>query len=261
MPFPPRRMLYGSCVHLVVAALIILLTACSGPSSTPVPADTQPQAAKGTATISGRVTFEGVPPANEIIRFDADPQCVAETQGEMPRDEAVLLGERSALQNVFVYVMRGLPAARYAPPANAVVLDQQKCRYMPRVLGVQVGQALTIRNSDPLLHTVRADATDNPRFNVATPLRGVEVTRTFRAPEVMVPIKCDMHPWMQAHVGVLDHPFFSITDPSGTFSVSGLPPGTFTLAAWHERFGTRTQEITLEADESRSVSFVYGPMQ
>ena len=262
MPFGTRHVLYGSSVRRVlIAALPIMLAACSGSPSNSAADNLAPRGATGTATITGRVIVAGVRPPDEVIRFDADPQCAAQTKGEIPREEAVLIGEGNGLQQVFVYVTQGLPPGPYSPPATAVVLDQQKCRYVPRVLGVQVGQALTIRNSDPLLHTVRADAATNARFNVATPLKGFEVTRTFGAAEVMVPIKCDMHPWMRAYVGVLDHPFFAVTNSSGRFSVAGLPPGTFTLTAWHERLGTVTQEIAVQPNESHTLDFVFGTAQ
>ena len=118
-----------------------------------------------------------------------------------------------------------------------MVLDQQKCRYVPRVLGVQVGQALTIRNSDSLLHNVRAEAQINQPFDVGTPIQGMEIKRTFSTREVMVPFKCNVHAWMNAYVGVLEHPFFAVSDDSGRFSIPHLPPGTYTIEVWHETAG------------------------
>lgn len=257
-----RPVLYGSLVRLVVIAILILvLGGCSDAPPSPASAPRSSDGTAGAGTITGRVTFEGALPPDEIIRLDADPQCVAQAQGEVSREGAVLIGDDRSVQNVFVYVAQGLPPGDYPPPESAVVLDQQKCRYVPRVLGVQVGQALTIRNSDTLLHTVRADAATNPRFNVATPLKGFEVTRTFPAAEVMVPIECDMHPWMHAYVGVLEHPFFSVTDQAGNFSVKGLPAGTFTLVAWHERLGTVTREITVQPGEAARADFVFAVVQ
>ena len=241
----------------LVTLLATALVACVNERST---RDADP-AAGGTDTaskrsIAGRVVLDGVATPAERIRLDADPQCLALAQGDMQYDESLLTGEGRGVPNAFVYVQQGLSQA-YAPPEQAVVLDQQKCRYVPRVLGLQVGQTLTIRNSDPLLHTVRADASANARFNVATPLQGMEVSRTFLAAEVMVPVKCDMHPWMHAYVGVLDHPFFAVTDGNGAFTIANLPPGTFTIGVWHERLGVQSQEITLGADQPAPLSFVY----
>jgi plastocyanin len=167
------------------------------------------------------------------------------------------MGDGNTLQNVFVYVKDGLPARMYPVPSEPVVLDQQKCRYVPRVLGIQVGQQLTIRNSDPLLHNVRAEGAINETFDVGTPVQGVEVKRTFVTREVMVPFKCNVHAWMNAYVGVLEHPYFAVSDAGGRFSLPQLPPGTYTIEIWHERFGTQTQQVTVTAQETKDLTFTY----
>jgi hypothetical protein len=128
---------------------------------------------------------------------------------------------------------------------------------VPRVLGVQVGQQLSIRNSDPVLHNVRAESVVNEPFDVGTPRQNADVTKTFATREVMVPVKCNVHPWMNAYIGALEHPFFAVTDASGRFSIPALPPGTYTIEVWHERFGTQTQQITLAAKATRDVTFSY----
>ena len=241
----------------IVALLCGALAACSGsPAKPAAPAQPARNAVDG-ASITGRVAFDGeMAPAPEI-RLDADPQCLSITSGELRRSEDLLVGDADGVQNVFVYVKQGLPAQTDSAPPEPVVLDQQKCRYVPRVLGIQVNQPLTIRNSDPLLHTVRGEGVVNQRFNVATPIRGMEVNRVFRATEVMVPIACDMHPWMHAYVGVLDHPFFDVTGPSGRFSITGLPPGTYIIEFWHERLGTETREVNLSAGEAKDLTITY----
>ena len=149
--------------------------------------------------------------------------------------------------------MGGIPSIVTEP----VVLDQDKCRYTPRVQGVRVGQPLSIRNSDPLLHNVRANGTINQAFNMSTPLEGVSFTRTFATREVMVPFKCVVHAWMTAYVGVLDHPYFGTTAPDGRVVLGNLPPGTYTIEAWHETLGARTQQVTIGAKESKDVSFTF----
>jgi hypothetical protein len=128
---------------------------------------------------------------------------------------------------------------------------------VPRVLGVRVGQPLSIRNSDPLLHNVRASGTINQGFNLSTPLEGVSFTRTFATKEVMVPFKCDVHAWMTAYVGVLDHPYFGTTAPDGKVVLGNLPPGTYTIEAWHETLGAKTQQVTIAAKESKDVAFTF----
>ena len=167
------------------------------------------------------------------------------------------VGENQALQNVFVYVKDGLGAFGFPVPTEPVVLDQDKCRYTPRVLGVRVGQPLSIRNSDPLLHNVRANGTINQPFNMSTPLEGVSFTRTFATREVMVPFKCDVHAWMTAYLGVLDHPYFGTTAPDGKVVLGNLPPGTYTIEAWHETLGAKTQQVTIAAKESKDVNFTF----
>ena len=161
------------------------------------------------------------------------------------------------LQNVFIYVKEGLPPRLYPVPSTPVVLDQQKCRYVPRVVGLQAGQSLTIRNSDPLLHNVRAEALINQPFDLGTPIQGMEVTRTFSTREVMVPFNCNVHAWMNAYVGVVEHPHFAVTDENGRFSIPQLPAGTLTLEIWHERLGTQTQQVTVAPKDTKEVAFTY----
>lgn len=240
-----------------VFVVALLLAACS---SEPTPSTSSNGPAEDPATlgtVTGRVVVEGTVPPAEVIRLDADPKCVARADGEERRAEYVVMGDGNSLQNAFVYVKEGLPGRLYPVPSTPVVLDQQKCRYVPRVIGIQVGQQLTIRNSDPLLHNVRAEGAINEPFDVGTPVQGMEITRTFVTREVMVPFKCNVHSWMNAYVGVLEHPYFAVTDSSGRFSLPPLPPGTYTIEIWHERFGTQTQQVTVAAQAGNDLTFTY----
>jgi plastocyanin len=243
-----------------VLVAFLMSTACSGGSAEP-PASTAKSASPvdpTTATsITGTIVLEGIPPPAAMIRLDGDPACVKLNEGVERATESLLVGENNALQNVFVYVKDGLEKLTFPTPTEPVVLDQQKCRYTPHVLGIQVGQQLAIRNSDPLLHNIRADGQINRPFNLGQPIQGMTMTRTFSTREVMVPFKCDVHAWMSAYIGVLDHPFYAVTDATGRFSLTGLPPGTYTIEAWHEKLGTQTQQITIEPKESKSVSFTF----
>ena len=236
-----------------------LLAACSGTSSNATPPAASPAAADPSTlgTLAGKIAIEGSVPATEFIRIDGDPKCVALEGASRRPAEYVVAGEGNTLQNVFVYLKDGLPARLYPVPSTPVVLDQQRCRYVPRVLGIQVGQQLTIRNSDPLLHNVRAEGAVNAAFDVGTPIQGQEVKRTFATREVMVPVKCNVHGWMNAYIGVLEHPFFAVSDQSGRFSIAQLPPGTYTVEAWHERLGTQTQQITVTAGQTVDLVFTY----
>ena len=180
---------------------------------TPAPATPAPTVspvdAATAGNVAGRITFEGTPPKPGVVRMDSDPNCVQ--PGAASTDETVLVGDAGALQNVFVYVKDGLGNLRFPVPSAAVVLDQKGCHYVPHVLGVQVGQSVEIVNSDPTLHNVHALAKANQEFNQGQPLPGMKFTRQFSTREVMVPFKCDVHPWMHAWVGVLDHPYFAVT--------------------------------------------------
>jgi hypothetical protein len=246
----------------LLASLFFLAStlACGGGSSAPAtpPAPTAPAVDPATAgSITASVTFDGAPPAVEMVRLDADGKCVTANGAAERPAESIVLGDGKALQNVFVYVKDGLGNFSFPIPTEPVLLDQEKCRYTPRVLGIRVGQPLAIRNGDPLLHNVRSDGKINTPFNMGQPLQGVSVNRTFTTREVMVPFKCDVHAWMNAWVGVLDHPYFGTTAASGQVQLKGLPPGTYTIEAWHEQLGTKTETVTIAAKESKDVSFTF----
>ncbi len=239
--------------------LLAFALACGGNST---PAAPPPAAAPSVdSTTAGIVTatvkFEGEVPAPEMITITGDPKCVSENGAPQRAEEKIVVGENQSLQNVFVYVKDGLGGFGFPLPAEPVVLDQDKCRYTPRVLGVRVGQPLQIRNSDPLLHNVRSNGVINQAFNKSTPIEGMSFNHTFATKEVMVPFKCDVHGWMSAWVGVLDHPYFGTTAPDGRVVLGNLPPGTYTIEAWHESLGTRTQQVTIGAKESKDVSFSF----
>ena len=243
----------------VSAGLLACVLACGGNSttSTPPPA-AGPSVDPATAGIvTATVRLEGEMPAPAMITLTGDPKCVAENGGPQRADERIVGGENQSLQNVFVYVKDGLGNFAYPIPTEPVVLDQDKCRYTPRVVGVRVGQALQVRNSDPFLHNVRSNAVINQAFNKSTPIEGMSFTHTFATKEVMVPFKCDVHGWMSAYVAVLDHPYFGTTAPDGRVVLGNLPPGEYTIEAWHESLGTRTQQLTLGAKESKDVSFSF----
>jgi plastocyanin len=160
---------------------------------------------------------------------------------------------------VFVYVKDGLGGLKFPVPSTPVVLDQKGCRYAPHVVGVQVGQGFEVLNSDSTLHNVHALPTANREFNTGQPLAGLRYSHRFSTREVMVPFKCDVHPWMRAYIGVLDHPFFGVTGADGTFTLTGLPPGTYTVEAWHEKLGTQTQTVTIGDKESKDIAVSFKP--
>lgn len=211
----------------------------------------------GNGVITGTVTFEGSAPENPPINMAEEPDC-ADDYANGPRDPVVVVND-GALQNVFVRVTGGLPEGPYPSPRQPAVIDQTGCLYEPRVVGVMVAQPLEIRNSDSLLHNIKAQPGENRPFNISQPRAGMTTTRTFNTPEVMIPLECNVHGWMQAYVGVVTHPYFATSGPDGSFRIEGLPPGTYQLEAWHERFGTKAGEVTIGPDGTGSVTFTYGP--
>jgi plastocyanin len=242
--------------QLLVATAAVLTVACGG-SPAPAPLASAGPDPATTATISGRVRFEGPAPAVETVRIDADKDCVTLAGSDQQPAEFIVLGDGDALQNVFVYVKNGLEKHTFPVPSAPVVLDQQRCRYAPRVLGLRVGQPLEILNSDPLLHNVRSEAEINQPFNQGQPVQGMKFSHTFTTREVMVSMKCDVHAWMNAYVGVLEHPYFAVTGEAGTFNLPNLPPGTYTIEAWHERLGVQTSQVTVGPKESKDVVFTF----
>jgi plastocyanin len=158
---------------------------------------------------------------------------------------------------VFVYVKDGLGDRTFPAPQTEVVLDQRGCKYMPHVIGAQVGQPVKIINSDATLHNVHAVPKVNPEFNFSQALKGMENVRTFDRPEIMVPFRCDVHGWMAAYVGVVPHPYFAVTAANGSFEIKGLPAGTYTLEAWHETLGVQTATVTVDGTAPGTASFAF----
>ena len=248
----------GPASRWLLGAIATAVVGC-GAEAPPLERSDQAERRVDAATaghVTGSVTLEGVPPANEPIRMNADPVCVKEAKGEQ-RQETFVVGAGGALSNVFVYVKDGLDGYVHDVPAEVATLDQKGCRYVPHVFGVRVGQPLEILNSDPTLHNIHAQPSANQEFNVGQPVQGMKTARTFTRPEVMVPFKCDVHGWMNAYAGVLDHPYFAVTDAEGRFELKSLPPGTYTVEAWHERLGTATERVTLGPNETKAVTFSF----
>jgi len=243
--------------RFLMVAVALAAAACGGstpPAEAPAPSGIDPATA---AMVTGRVRFDGPAPEREILRIDGDRNCVTLNGSSEQPGESILLGENNTLQNVFVYVKDGLGRQSFPVPSAPVVIDQQKCRYVPRVVGIRVGQPLEIRNGDPLLHNVRSASEINQPFNQGQPVQGMKFSHTFTTREVMMPIKCDVHAWMNAYVGALEHPYFAVTAEAGTFQLPDLPPGTYTIEAWHERLGVQTQQVTVGPRETKDVVFTF----
>ena len=210
------------------------------------------------ATIKGKILFQETPPKMKKIDMAAEVTC-QEMYPEGPTTENVLVNENGTLLNVFVYVKEGLGDMEFPTPKESVLLDQKGCRYYPHVMGVQAGQSLKIRNSDPVAHNIHPQPKNNKSFNVSQPVQGMETTKKFTKPEIMVPVSCDIHSWMSAYVAVLDHPYHSTTGTEGTFALKSLPPGTYVIEAWHEEYGSKTLTVTVGEKETKEITFTFKP--
>src|SRR5437867_2167284 len=207
--------------------------------------------------VKGVINFEGTAPKNEPIKMNADPVCMRENKSPQFQETYMVSSDGKSLANVFVYVKDGLGNYVFDTPSDSVTIDQKECRYHPHVFGMRVGQKLIILNSDPTLHNIHALPKVNAEFNVGEPVQGMKQEKVFAAKEVMVPFKCDVHGWMNAYAGVLDHPYFAVSDKEGKFELKSLPPGTYTIEAWHEKLGTQTVSVTLGAKETKDISFTF----
>jgi plastocyanin len=215
-----------------------------------------PVDAATAGNIAGSVVFEGTAPSMDAIDMSSESVCAAK-HASTPMIEEVVVNGNGTLANVFVYVKEGLESLQFPTP-GAVLLDQNGCVYLPHVLGVMAGQDITIKNSDGLLHNINASPAEQRGFNTSQPV-AMETTRAFGTAEVMVPLRCDVHGWMNAYVGVLDHPYHSVSNGSGAFSLSTLPPGDYVIEAWHERYGTQTQNVTVTTGQTAEVTFTFSP--
>ena len=248
-----------SLALLSIAMLVVAACGGGGDESAPAPAaDAAPAApaAAGSATVSGTVQAAGADDPDTDLKMDADPVC-AGLHDSTVQSETLVVDDSGNLKNALVYVKTGLKGKSFAAPSDAAMLAQNGCVYTPHVGGAMVGQTLKVVNQDPTLHNVHATPAENREFNQAQPFQGMELERTFENAEI-VPFKCDVHPWMSAYLGVFDHPFFAVTGADGSFSIDGLPAGSYTLEAWHEVLGTATAEATVEDGGSASVSFNFG---
>jgi len=217
-----------------------------------------PGVAVAASTISGTITFDGKPPALKPLSVEAEPTCHKKHGGKPAPNEALVLGSGNTMGNIMVWVSKGLPAGKtYPAPKTPVVLDQDGCVYKPHVMGIMVGQPYRILNSDGILHNIHTIPKVNPQFNRGQPATVKEMTTTFAKPENMFQVKCDVHPWMTAYIGVFTHPFHSVTKPDGKFTISGLDAGTYEITAWHERLGTQTASVTVSGSDTKSQNFKF----
>jgi plastocyanin len=206
-------------------------------------------------TISGIIKFEGTPAAPKKIDMGADPNCAA-AGGEKVTEEVVVADGK--LANVFLYLTGGpVDQHSFAAPSDPVLLDQKGCRYDPHVLGLMTGQTLKITNSDQAAHNIHPYPKNNTEWNESQPPGAAPKEKKFNRAETLIPVKCNQHPWMKANVGVLGHPCFAVSAKDGSFTIKNVPPGKYTLVAWHETMGEQKVQITVGDNENKTQEFTY----
>jgi plastocyanin len=244
----------------------MLLVSCGGgggETAEAPPAETPAPAAPAGATpdlsqagsVSGQVNFTGTQPTMARIRMGAEPTCEQKHSGPVFSEE-VAVNDNSTLRNVFVWVKTGLEQYHFETPTAPANLDQDGCIYQPHVFGVQTNQEIQIRNSDEVTHNIHPVPQNNREWNISQSPEQ-EYTRSFPRPEVMVPVKCNVHPWMKTYIGVVAHPYFTVTGEDGSFTLENLPPGDYTIEAWHEKFGTQEQQVTVAPSEAAEIEFAF----
>jgi hypothetical protein len=207
-------------------------------------------------SVTGKIVFTGKAPARKKVDMDEDPQC--EKLHKSPvYDTTVQVDRRGALANAFVYIKSGLEGKKFEPPSDPVVIDQHGCWFVPRVIGMQSGQALKAVNSDPVTHNIHPRPKQNREWNQNQPEGAEPAVRKFAFPEVMIRVKCNIHAWMKAWIGVVDNPYFAVTGADGSFEFKNVPPGEYTVEAWQEDLGTQDQKVTVAASGKAAAAFTF----
>ncbi len=249
---------------LAIGAFVLAITGCGGKkeesSEAPAPAAGAAAGKMVDAATAGEVTgsvkLDGAAPKMKPINMAAEPNCAKAHSGPVLSEE-VVTGDGGALANVVVYVKSGLDGYSFPAPATPAKFDQNGCQYHPHVTGVQVGQNIEVVNSDQTTHNIHPIPKENREWNESQPPGAAPIDKSFAREEIAIPVKCNVHPWMKAYMAVLANPYFQVTEKDGKFDLKNLPPGTYTLVAWHELYGTSEQTVTIGAKESKSVTFTF----
>jgi Carboxypeptidase regulatory-like domain len=257
---------FALCICIPVVSLLI--SGCSGSA----PPARQAEATKATTpakpvlyfkvdpatsgTVTGKIVFTGKAPARKKIDMDEDPLCAKQHKSAV-YDDSVEVGHKGALVNAFVYIKTGLEGKKFEPSADPVVIDQHGCWFIPRVIGMEAGQALKAVNSDPITHNIHPRAKINREWNQNQPEGAEPAIRKFAWPEVMIRVKCNIHSWMHAFIGVVDNPYFAVSKEDGKYSIGNLPPGTYTIGVWQEGLGTQEQQVTVAPHSNTLVNLTF----
>lgn len=244
----------------LIVVCAVLLAGCGKTPPPPAAKEAAPEYFKpdpATAgKLSGTVRFQGAKPPARILSMNAEEAC--EKLNPQPVTEpTVVLGAKGALANTVVYVKSGLEGKTFSPPTEAVILDQRGCMFVPRVVALRTGQTLSVHNGDPVSHNIHPRPENNREWNQQQQPGAPDLQRRFARPEMIIPVKCNIHAWMKSYIAVLDHPYFAVTSESGTFTWPALPPGEYTVAAWHEVLGELTQKVLIAPKADASVAFTF----
>ena len=239
-----------------VLVLVVLAAGCgrqpSSDSSAPLPT-VDPSTA---GSINGTATLDGPPPVLKAIDMSQSSACVqANPSPVVP--PIVVVGDHGALANVVVYVKSGLGSYRFDTPQEPAILAQKNCMYEPHVLALMTNQPFAVQNNDPTMHNVHPMPKHNRQWSNSQPAGSAPLKSVFSRPEFAMPVLCNVHPWMRAFVFVFDHPYFAVTSKTGTFELKGLPPGSYTIEAWHENYPPEDQTVTVASNESKTISFTF----
>lgn len=256
---------------ILLSLSLFTLSACRRGSSEEADADDEGDDAQAgvpykppanLGSITGTIALTGAAPAQQSIDMSADTACSSKNPNAVAE---TVVAKDGKLQNVFVYIKDGsvtggnrISGYTFPAPGNPVQLDQTGCHYAPHIVGIQVGQKLNVTNSDPTAHNINVQPKQgNPSWNVSQPPSTPPIERSFARPETLIPVKCNQHPWMKAYIGVLKHPFFAVSGGDGTFTIKDVPPGKYTVVAWHEKFGEQTMEITVPDNGAGTANFSF----
>jgi len=244
----------GSAILAAASALAVSGCGNHGGGESSPPAAAVDSSTAGA--ITGTVTLDGAPPAGKPIDMSASPACVrANPSPVVP--PIVVMGDHGALANVVVYVKDGLGSYRFDTPTETAVLQQKNCMYEPHVVALMTNQPFEIRNNDPTMHNVHPLPKHNRQWSTSQPAGSAALKETLTRPEFAMSVLCNVHPWMRALVFVFDHPYYAVTSKAGNFELKNLPPGTYTIEAWHESLGTQDQTVTIAPRESKAISFTF----
>ncbi len=245
-----------NCAWVAVLAALLCLAACNKQEQEPVTPASRKQITQidpaTAASISGVVKLEGAPPAPQKIDMSQDPAC-----GGTPTFSEAEVVNNGKVANVFIYVKDGLGDRGFAAPQQPLEIHQHGCRYVPHVTGAISGQPVEFINDDDTTHNIHPMPKDSRQWNEAQMPKAEPIRKTFDHPEIMIPIKCNQHPWMRMYLNVVDNPFFAVTGSDGNFEIKGLPPGTYTIAAVQEQLGEQDMKVTVGPKESKTADFTF----